>query len=80
MVATERYQSLHCGCIQVVVPFSLQPELKSSWEGIGAAEMVVEIFYDFSLDFQHLCSGMGDQTTDDNGSINSSSLREKLTA
>lgn len=71
VVATEWYQSLHCGFLQVVVPFSLQPELKSSWEGIEVTEMLVEISDDFLLNFQQL----GSQTTDDNGSINSSSFR-----
>lgn len=80
VVASERYQNLHGGCVRVVVPFSLEPELKSIWEGIGVAEMLAEIFDDFSVDFQQSCSGMGTQTTDDSGSISSSSLkRRKLT-
>lgn len=58
------------------MPFSLQPELKSNWEGIGVAE-IMEISHNFSLCVQQPCSEMGPQNTDGNGSVSSSSQGRK---
>lgn len=46
---------------KLLITFSLQPELKSSLEGIGVAEIMVEISHNFSLCVQQQCFEMGTQ-------------------